>query len=253
MAGGLPITRVYRPASTLPTSPPVSTRGVSAFEEALDRERMFWARIRADASERYHRYQDEREPEHDQAEEEQLILPQQQEAQESTQAEPEATCSQATTASASAVIIAEWEREIEIWARIRADAAERYREYQDERKREQDLAERELLISHQQQEAHENTQAEPAATRTLAPTASVSAQIIAGWELEIKESAQVRAQVRERYQKSQLERERGRRAGRGEHLSILRQQQGPRSSSKLRMIHNWLNGNQLWRAISASE
>ena len=179
---------------------------------------------------------------------EQLISPQQQDDQESTQAEPEDTFSQAATVSDSTLIVMDWEREIEVWARIRAQASQRYQEYQNEKKREQDQAEQELLILHQRQEAHENTQGELEAISTMATTASVGAQIIAGWEREIRESAQVRAQARQRYQNSQLERGRGHRAGYGGHLSVLRQQQGPRSNSRLRMVHNWLNGGRLWCA-----
>ena len=246
MAGELPIIRDQQPDSALPTSPSVATPRVLSPEEMVDRERTAWAQIRTDATERYQEYRDERTPEQDRAEMEQLSLPQQQDAQGSTQAEYEATFSQATTVSVSTPITVDWEPEIEEWARIRARASQRYQEYQDERNREQDRAGQEMLTLHQQQEAHENTQGELEAISTMATTASVGAQIIAGWEREIRESAQVRTQVRQRYQRNQLERGRGHRAEDGGHLSILREQQGPRNPSKLRMVHNWLNEGHLW-------
>ena len=135
MAGGLPI---YRPASTLPTLPEAPDPTIVSLEQALDREVTEWAQIRAQASQRYQAYQDEKKQEQERAEEELLILGEYQEAEENAQAEDEATCTRATTFAVGVPITLSWEREIEEWARIRAQAIERYRNHQLEREREQE-------------------------------------------------------------------------------------------------------------------
>ena len=135
MAGGLPI---YRPASTLPTLPEAPDPTIVSLEQALDREVTEWAQIRAQASQRYQAYQDEKKREQERAEEELRLLRQQQEAQEKAQAESEATFPPTTAVPSGIPITLSWEREIEEWARIRAQAIERYRNHQLEREREQE-------------------------------------------------------------------------------------------------------------------
>ena len=170
MAGDLPIIKTYQPGSTPPTLSFAADPAIGSLEQALDREMAVWARIRGQASQRYQEFQDEKKREQERAEKELLILYQQQEAQEKAQAESDATCTP----------ILSWEREIEEWARIRAQATERYQKYQLERESEQDLAEHD------------------------------------------------------------------------KHLPIPRQRQVVQRKSKLRMIHNWLNRLPFIRATSAS-
>ena len=190
MAGGLPI---YRPASTLPTLPEVPDPAIVSLEQALDHEVTTWAQIRAQASQRYQEYQDEKKREQERAEEELLILGEYQEAEENAQAEDEATCTGATTFAVGVPITLSWEREIEEWARIRAQAIERYRDHQLEREREQE---------------REGEQE--------------------------KEREQKREGEQEREKEQDL-------AEHDEHLPILHQRQVAKRNSKLRMIHNWLN------------
>ena len=146
------------------------------------------------------------------------------------------------------------EREITVWARIRAQASRRYQEYQDRKRREQERAERELLILRQQQEARENAQAELEATSALATAVSVSDRIILSWEREIEEWARIRSQATKRYQKYQLESEREQDlAEHDEHLPISRQQQDAKRNFRMDMVREWLRKCHLCRAKSASE
>ena len=99
------------------------------------------------------------------------------------------------------------EREVTVWARIRAQVSQRHQEYQDEKKREQDRVEKELLILRKEREAQEKAQAELEATFPLATAVSASVPITVSWGRQIEEWAQIRAQATERYQKYRLERE----------------------------------------------
>ena len=137
MAGGLPIVRLYRSVSAPPTLPSVAAPVIVSLEQSLEHEITVWARIRAQASQRYQEYQDEQKRrEHDWAEEELRIS-----CQEKAQAEFEASSTLATVVSVSVPITVGWERAIERWAQIRAQASERYENYRLKREKERDLAE----------------------------------------------------------------------------------------------------------------
>ena len=127
---------IHRSGSTPPTSSSAAAPANASLEQAQ-------------ASQRHQEYLDEKKREQERAEKEQSILPQQQEAEEKSQAGSEAAC--APTSS--------WEREIQEWAQIRAQAAERLQKYRLDREREQELADHDehLPIPRQRQVAMSNS------------------------------------------------------------------------------------------------
>lgn len=183
MGAGLPLMRIYRPASAPPTLPSVAAPAIKTLDQALDQE-------------------------------------------------------------------------VTIWARIRAHASERYKRYQEEKKRKEDRAKEVVLIRHQEREGLQAAQVEFEVDPTLEMALPVGDRIIAGWEQEIEEWKQIRAHATERYQKYRLEREKGQEvAGHDEHLRSLRKQQRreSRRSFRMRMVHLWLHDSRPWSATSLSE
>ena len=205
MEGDLPITRIDQSASASPTSTSVTAPIIVSLQQTLDHETAVWARIRAEASQRYQEYQDKKKREQDRVEKARLILRQQQEALDRAQAEFEALSTLATAVSVSVPITVSWEREGRKWAQIRAQAAERYEKYQLEREREQEVAEHDehLPILPQQHEA-------------------------------------------EREEEQDL-------AEHDEHLPSPPQQQVAKRNSKMSMVSRWLSKVHRLRATSVSE
>ena len=156
MSGDLPIRRIYRSASAPPALSSVAAPVIVTLEQSLKQEVTVWARIRAQASQQYQEYQDEKKRKQDRIEKELLILRRRQEAQEKAKAEIEADLTLALAVSVSAPITLSWEREIEEWAQIRAQATERYEKYHLEREEEQELAEDDehLPIVRQEDDEH---------------------------------------------------------------------------------------------------